>query len=77
MIMSLFIDFRLSSKVYSSHQSINIKQVFSSRYNNKTYRIDDIDWDCNPQNVFKKADGSEISFIDYYKMVQSPNLLEF
>ncbi|KAL8180226.1 UNVERIFIED_CONTAM: Piwi-like protein 1, partial [Gekko kuhli] len=38
-----------------------------ARYNNKTYRVDDIDWDSNPQGFFKKADGSEISFVDYYK----------
>ncbi|XP_015273353.1 PREDICTED: piwi-like protein 1 [Gekko japonicus] len=41
--------------------------IVLTRYNNKTYRVDDIDWDSNPQGVFKKADGSEISFVDYYK----------
>ncbi|XP_077164516.1 piwi-like protein 1 [Paroedura picta] len=41
--------------------------IVLTRYNNKTYRVDDIDWDSNPQNVFKKSDGSEISFVDYYK----------
>ncbi|XP_010132094.1 PREDICTED: piwi-like protein 1 [Buceros rhinoceros silvestris] len=39
-----------------------------TKYNNKTYRIDDIDWDGNPQCTFIRADGSEISFMDYYKM---------
>lgn len=41
------------------------------RYNNKTYRIDDIDWEKNPNDKFKTFDGSEISFIDYYKKVSS------
>ncbi|XP_032647113.1 piwi-like protein 1 [Chelonoidis abingdonii] len=42
--------------------------IVLTKYNNKTYRVDDIDWDSNPKCTFKKADGSEISFIDYYKM---------
>ncbi|KAM9748717.1 piwi-like protein 1 isoform 4-T6 [Dama dama] len=37
------------------------------RYNNKTYRVDDIDWDQNPKSTFKKADGSEVSFLEYYR----------
>uniref|UniRef100_A0A8C4YR44 Piwi-like protein 1 n=1 Tax=Gopherus evgoodei TaxID=1825980 RepID=A0A8C4YR44_9SAUR len=42
--------------------------IVLTKYNNKTYRVDDIDWDSNPKCTFMKADGSEISFIDYYKM---------
>ncbi|NXH16862.1 PIWL1 protein, partial [Bucco capensis] len=41
--------------------------VVLTRYNNKTYRVDDIGWDTNPKCVFKKADGSDISFVDYYQ----------
>ncbi|NXO01449.1 PIWL1 protein, partial [Rhinopomastus cyanomelas] len=41
--------------------------IVLTKYNNRTYRIDDIDWDANPQCTFLKADGSEISYIDYYK----------
>ncbi|KFP74741.1 Piwi-like 1, partial [Apaloderma vittatum] len=41
--------------------------VVLTKYNNRTYRIDGIDWDANPQCTFRKADGSEISFVDYYK----------
>lgn len=39
------------------------------RYNNRTYRIDDIDWDNNPKGTFRKSDGSEMSFVEYYKKV--------
>lgn len=39
------------------------------RYNNRTYRIDDINWDSNPKSTFRKSDGSEMSFVDYYKKV--------
>jgi hypothetical protein len=42
------------------------------RYNNKTYRVDDIDWDQNPKSTFKKADGSEVSFLEYYRKVGGP-----
>lgn len=38
------------------------------RYNNKTYRIDDIAWDQNPNNTFKKGDA-DISFRNYFKTV--------
>lgn len=37
-----------------------------TRYNNKTYRIDDIAWDKTPRCTFMK-NGEEISLIDYYK----------
>ena len=36
------------------------------RYNNKTYKIDDIDWNTHPSHTFSYRDG-EISYADYYK----------
>ncbi|KAM5194696.1 piwi-like protein 1 [Mantella aurantiaca] len=44
-----------------------IGQIVLTKYNNRTYRIDDIYWDFTPKTTFKKSDGSEISFIDYYR----------
>ncbi|XP_008948124.1 PREDICTED: piwi-like protein 1 isoform X2 [Merops nubicus] len=41
--------------------------VVLTKYNNRTYRVDDVDWDASPQCTFRKADGSEISYVDYYK----------
>ncbi|XP_026877877.2 piwi-like protein 1 isoform X1 [Electrophorus electricus] len=41
--------------------------IVLTKYNNKTYRIDDIAWDQTPVNTFKRGD-SNISFRDYYKM---------
>ncbi|XP_056198802.1 piwi-like protein 1 [Falco biarmicus] len=41
--------------------------IVLTKYNNRTYRVDDIDWDASPQCTFRKADGSEISYVDYYK----------
>ncbi|XP_005371745.1 piwi-like protein 4 [Microtus ochrogaster] len=41
--------------------------IVLTRYNNKTYRIDDIDWSVKPTQAFQKRDGSEITYMDYYK----------
>ncbi|XP_069726924.1 piwi-like protein 1 [Phaenicophaeus curvirostris] len=41
--------------------------IVLTKYNNRTYRVDGIDWDASPQCTFRKADGSEISYVDYYK----------
>jgi len=38
-----------------------------TRYNNRTYRIDDIAFNQSPRSTFKLADGSEVSFVEYYK----------
>ena len=39
-----------------------------THYNNKTYRIDDIDFNKNPQSKFLlKKENREISFKEYYQ----------
>ncbi|XP_013862602.1 piwi-like protein 1, partial [Austrofundulus limnaeus] len=40
--------------------------IVLTKYNNKTYRVDDIAWDHTPTNTFKRGDA-EISFKNYYK----------
>ncbi|EHB01543.1 Piwi-like protein 3 [Heterocephalus glaber] len=40
--------------------------IVFTRYNNKTYRVDAINWDQSPRDTFKKSDGSEITFVEYY-----------
>ncbi len=37
-----------------------------TRYNNKTYRVDDIAWDQSPQSPFTLSNGEEITFAAYY-----------
>ena len=44
-----------------------IGQSVLTRYNNKTYRVDDIDWNQTAESTFKKDDGTEYSYIDYYR----------
>lgn len=41
--------------------------VVLTDYNNNTYRVDDVDWQVSPENTFKMKDGSEISYMQYYK----------
>lgn len=40
---------------------------FVARYNNASYKIDDIDWTMNPESTFTTASGETISFVEYYK----------
>lgn len=44
-----------------------IGQVVLTRYNNRSYRIDELDWTKNPLSTFKKSTGEEISYAAYYK----------
>lgn len=41
--------------------------IVLTRYNNKTYRVDEIVWEKKPSDTFPKRDGSEISYVQYYK----------
>ncbi|XP_078456722.1 piwi-like protein 1 [Lampetra fluviatilis] len=43
-----------------------VGQVILTRYNNRTYRIDDISWNRNPNMTFMKSDGTEITYHEYY-----------
>lgn len=44
-----------------------VGSVVLTKYNNKTYRVDDILWDQNPKVEFKYHDNQTITYIDYYK----------
>ncbi|XP_072341649.1 piwi-like protein 2 [Scyliorhinus torazame] len=43
-----------------------VGSIIMTKYNNRTYRIDDIDWDRAPTSCFQMADGRDITFSDYY-----------
>ncbi len=40
-------------------------------YNNKTYRIDDIDFATSPRSTFRRQDGSEITYLQYFSQVST------
>lgn len=54
----------------NNYREYAIKEIVGTsvltRYNNRTYRIDDIAWDKTPKFKFSR-NGEEISLIDYYK----------
>ncbi|EGG25030.1 hypothetical protein DFA_03276 [Cavenderia fasciculata] len=41
-------------------------KIIVTKYNNKTYRVDTIDWNMNPRNEFETATG-KITFQSYYQ----------
>lgn len=48
-----------------------IGSVILTKYNNKTYVIDEILWDNSPKDTFDTYDGSKISYIEYYNKQHS------
>jgi len=38
-----------------------------TRYNNKSYKVDDIDFNSSPKDSFTNEKGEEMSYLDYYK----------
>ncbi|XP_032869778.1 piwi-like protein 2 [Amblyraja radiata] len=44
-----------------------VGSIIMTKYNNCTYRIDDIDWHKAPTSSFRMADGSDITFCEYYR----------
>jgi len=43
-----------------------VGSIVLTRYNNKTYKVDDIAWDMRPTDTFEKG-GEKISYKQYYK----------
>ncbi|XP_022111916.1 piwi-like protein 1 [Acanthaster planci] len=41
--------------------------IVLTRYNNQTYRVDDIAWNKNPLSTFMYHDKEEMTFVEYYK----------
>ncbi|KAJ6652960.1 hypothetical protein lerEdw1_010270 [Lerista edwardsae] len=48
-----------------------IGNIILTRYNNNTYRVDDIDWNKTPKDNFTMSDGKETTFVDYYRTLAS------
>ncbi|CAG9813111.1 unnamed protein product [Phaedon cochleariae] len=55
-------------------QSKIIGSVVLTYYNNKTYRIDDVEFGITPESTFPMRDGTQISFIEYYRTKQNINI---
>nr|AFP96783.1 piwi-like 2 [tetraploid red crucian carp x Cyprinus carpio] len=44
-----------------------VGSIVITRYNNRTYRIDDIEWSKSPKDTFTLADGTVTTFVEYYR----------
>ncbi|KAF2879557.1 hypothetical protein ILUMI_26606 [Ignelater luminosus] len=44
-----------------------IGSVVLTEYNNRTYHIDDVDFNTNPNSTFSKRDGTSISYRQYFR----------
>lgn len=62
--------------VKAACQEALVGQIIMTKYNNKTYKIDDIDWDSSPLSTFDRRDGNAISFVEYYKTHYDINIRE-
>ena len=41
--------------------------MYCFRYNNRTYKISDVDWDSSPMSTFNIEGKGEMTYVDYYK----------
>ena len=46
------------------------------RYNNKTYKIDDINWASTPKDTFSTRKG-DVTFVEYYKTVNTNKVNDY
>lgn len=56
---------RFGDKLHDHCIKALVGQIVMTRYNNKTYRITDIDWDTTPENTFSTKKGDR-SYVEYY-----------
>jgi len=65
----------------SNHSAVEkalLGAIVITRYNNKTYRIDEIAWDKKPTDAFENSRGVKESYMEYYarkynKQIRDPN----
>ncbi len=66
-IENYFIIFQNEKTVLTEATKALLGAIVLTRHNNKTYRIDDIDYTLTPRSTFPLSDGSNISFEEYYR----------
>ena len=42
-----------------------ICQIVLTNYNQRTYRVDDVDFNCNPDSIFTLKTGEHVSYKEY------------
>ncbi|XP_071093957.1 piwi-like protein 1 isoform X1 [Haliotis cracherodii] len=48
--------------------------IILTRYNNRTYRVDDIDFDLTPKDTFKLSNGTDITYQEYFQQHYQVNI---
>ncbi|KAF5284570.1 hypothetical protein FQR65_LT02396 [Abscondita terminalis] len=68
-VLDALINLRLMAKQQFKEAAFKtlVGTTVLTRYNNKTYKIDDVLWDSTPTATFETHDGRSISYIQYYK----------
>ncbi|XP_003391478.2 PREDICTED: piwi-like protein 1, partial [Amphimedon queenslandica] len=66
-VLDLFHSLKSTRDFHTEATKSIVGEIVLTRYNNRTYRVDDIDWEKTPASTFKTSTGEEISFITYYK----------
>lgn len=51
---------------HSEASKLLVGSIVLTRYNNKTYRVDDIEWEMRPSHTFEKHGGQKITYQQYY-----------
>ena len=51
-----------------------VGSIVITKYNDQTYRIDDIDWNAQVTNTFTQG-NEEVTYLDYYSRVSSSFVL--
>lgn len=76
-VLDIFTHAYLSDKNNFQRNALQslLGRVVLTRYNNKTYRIDDICFDLNPSSRFRLND-KDVSFFDYYTKRHNLELLD-
>lgn len=69
--------FSIINDIYFAHKNafknevdrILLGMTVLTRYNNKTYRVSEVNFDMKPSNTFEGRNGEQIRYIDYYRTV--------
>lgn len=73
-VYDLFLEGSKSPNMRTEFQSRIIGSIVLTYYNNKTYRIDDVDFNTRPTSSFTMRDGTQITYIEYFRTRYNINI---
>uniref|UniRef100_A0A0A9YSH4 Protein piwi n=1 Tax=Lygus hesperus TaxID=30085 RepID=A0A0A9YSH4_LYGHE len=54
-------------------EEVMINSIVLTRYNNKNYKVDDVDWESTPNSTFDKK-GQEVTYKEYFRQKYQLNI---